>query len=116
MTSLFDLPFEEPEPEEPARPQRPEAPYTVSGLTSALRDVIDGAFGLIAVEGEVSNCRTWTTGHIYFTLKDELAQLRAVVFRTTARQLKFTLQDGLHVVVRGRLGRRRGDQAVRYQR
>jgi exodeoxyribonuclease VII large subunit len=104
MTSLFDLPFEEPEPDEPAQPQRPQAPYTVSGLTSALRDVIDGAFGVIAVEGEVSNCRTWTTGHIYFTLKDELAQLRAVVFRTTARQLKFALQDGLHVVVRGRLG------------
>jgi exodeoxyribonuclease VII large subunit len=103
MASLFDLPFEEPEADEPAPPRRPEAPYTVSGLTAALRDVIDGAFGVIAVEGEVSNCRTWTTGHVYFTLKDELAQLRAVIFRTTARQLKFTLQDGEHVVVRGRL-------------
>jgi hypothetical protein len=103
MASLFDLPFEEPEADEPAPPRRPEAPYTVSGLTAALRDVIDGAFGVIAVEGEVSNCRTWTTGHVYFTLNDELAQVRAVIFRTTARQLKFTLQDGEHVVVRGRL-------------
>jgi exodeoxyribonuclease VII large subunit len=105
MTSLFDLPFEEPEPvpDEPAAAPRPVGPYTVSALTARLREVIDAGFGLIHVEGEISNCRTWTTGHMFFTLKDDRAQIRCVMFRSTVRQLKFSLADGLHVTIRGRL-------------
>jgi exodeoxyribonuclease VII large subunit len=57
----------------------------------------------VTVEGEVSNCKPWSSGHIYFTLKDDYAQVRAVLFRMQARQLKFRLEDGMHVVVRGRL-------------
>jgi exodeoxyribonuclease VII large subunit len=76
---------------------------SVSEITAAIRDTIDGAFGFLTVEGELSNCRQWSSGHIYFTLKDDAAQLRAVMFRTTARTLKFRPEDGMHVIARGRL-------------
>jgi exodeoxyribonuclease VII large subunit len=76
---------------------------SVSELTAELRLVIEDTFHAVVVEGEVSNCRQWSSGHIYFTLKDDRAQIRAVMFRTTARTLRFTLEDGLHVVVRGRV-------------
>jgi exodeoxyribonuclease VII large subunit len=92
-----DLPFDEPA----ARPGR--EPLTVSELTARLRDLVERGFGMIGVEGEISNCRQWSSGHLYFTLKDDYAQLRAVMFRTTARQLKFRPADGMHVVARGRL-------------
>ena len=53
--------------------------------------------------GEISNCRLWNTGHLYFTLKDPGAQIKAVMFRSDVRSLKFKPEDGLHVVVRGRI-------------
>jgi exodeoxyribonuclease VII large subunit len=78
-------------------------PYTVSGLTARLKALIELQIGSVAVEGEISNCRPASSGHLYFTLKDDVAQLRAVMFRTTARLLKFAPEDGQHVVARGRL-------------
>jgi exodeoxyribonuclease VII large subunit len=56
------------------------------------------------VDGEISNCRLWNTGHLYFTLKDGSAQIKAVMFRSAVRYLKFKPEDGLHVTIRGRLG------------
>ena len=56
------------------------------------------------VEGEISNCRVWNTGHVYFTLKDDRAQIRAVMFRSAVRYLRFTVEDGLHVIARGHVG------------
>jgi exodeoxyribonuclease VII large subunit len=82
---------------------RPPAPLTVSELTRAIKDTLEPDFSALWVEGEISNCRQWSSGHIYLTLKDARAQIRAVVFRTTARTLKFTLDDGMRVLVRGRL-------------
>jgi len=55
------------------------------------------------VEGELSNCRLWNTGHLYFTLKDSSAQIRGVIFRSALRYLKFKPADGLRIVARGRL-------------
>ena len=55
------------------------------------------------VEGELSNCKLWHTGHLYFTLKDAGAQIRGVMFRSAVRQLKFRAEDGQHVVARGRI-------------
>jgi exodeoxyribonuclease VII large subunit len=98
MDDSFDLPFDEP------AGRGPSPPLSVSDLTARLKAVVEGAFDRVTVEGEVSNCRRWSSGHIYFTLKDERAQLRAVVFRLTARQLRFALEDGMHVVARGRIG------------
>jgi len=91
-------------PEEPAAPERKQAgPYSVSEISAKLKQLIEGKFGQVAVEGEVSNCKPWSSGHIYFTLKDDYSQLRAVLFRMQARQLKFRVEDGLRVVARGRL-------------
>ena len=97
MDEWVALPFDEP------AERGPRAPLSVSELTSRLRTVLEGTFARVTVEGEISNCRRWSSGHIYFTLKDASAQLRAVVFRTTARQLACTPEDGLHVVARGRI-------------
>jgi exodeoxyribonuclease VII large subunit len=76
---------------------------TVSALTARLKAAIERGFGSLLVEGEISNCKQWSSGHIYFTLKDDFAQIRAVMFRTTARQLKFRPEDGMHIVARGRV-------------
>jgi exodeoxyribonuclease VII large subunit len=78
-------------------------PLSVSELTAELKQVVEHTFGRVLVEGEISNCKQWSSGHIYFTLKDDRAQIRAVAFRLTARQLRFTLEDGLRVVIRGRV-------------
>ena len=83
---------------------RGAAPISVSDLTNALKLVLEDTFGVLSVEGEVSNCKQWSSGHIYFTLKDERAQIRAVMFRMTARTLTFRLEDGMRVVARGRIG------------
>jgi exodeoxyribonuclease VII large subunit len=77
---------------------------SVSELTAAIRGTLEASFGDVWVEGEISNCRVWNTGHAYFTLKDEHAQIRGVMFRSAVRYLKFALEDGLHVIARGRLG------------
>jgi len=106
MPDLFDTPFEEPPDPEPAReaPPRPRRRIiSVSELTAEIRNVLEGQLGEMWVEGEISNCRIWNTGHMYFTLKDESAQIRSVMFRGTLRYLRFKPEDGLHVVARGRL-------------
>jgi len=103
MSDLFSLPFEEDrKPAPPAPPQR--RVVTVSELTNAIRDLLETGFGDIWVEGEISNCRLWNTGHLYFTLKDGGAQIKGVMFRSAVRYLKFKPEDGLHVIARGRLG------------
>src|SRR6478672_3989333 len=92
----YALPFDEP-------PLRPTGPLSVSDLTANLKHLIESAFGFLTVVGEISNCKAWSSGHVYFTLKDDYAQIRAVMFRTKARVLKFRPEDGQRVIVRGRL-------------
>jgi exodeoxyribonuclease VII large subunit len=74
---------------------------TVSELTARIRDLLTKNFLDIWVEGEISNCREAQSGHIYFTLKDERAQVRCVFFKQQQRGIKFRPEDGLHVTVRG---------------
>ncbi len=76
---------------------------SVSELTQAIKDLLEGKFPDVWVTGEVSNFRAAGSGHIYFTLKDAKAQLRAVCFRNQARYLKFRPADGLAVIARGHL-------------
>ena len=106
MADLFDQPFED-EPAGKSEPVRPVAVrrriLTVSELTNEIRASLESGFGELWVEGEISNCRVWNTGHVYFTLKDTTAQLKAVMFRTAYRYLRFKVEDGLHVIARGRL-------------
>src|SRR5215207_8453559 len=105
MSGLFDQPFEEEPPaREAADPPRPRRRIvTVAELTAGIRESLESGFGELWVEGEISNCRVWNTGHVYFTLKDQTAQLKAVMFRSAFRYLKFKIDDGIHVVARGRL-------------
>lgn len=72
-------------------------------MTGLLRTSIEAQFSDIWLEGELSNLRAPGSGHVYCTLKDKTSQIRAVLFRATAVRLRFALQEGLHVVVRGRL-------------
>jgi exodeoxyribonuclease VII large subunit len=76
---------------------------TVTELTVRVRDLLETAFVEVWVEGELSNCRIWNTGHVYFTLKDASTQIRAVIFRSALRYLKFKPTDGLRVIARGRV-------------
>src|SRR5215210_2354251 len=106
MSSLFDLPFDEPESpatRKPAKEPKPRVVFSVSDITAGIRGVLETEYADVWVEGEISNCRLWNTGHLYFTLKDPGAQLKAVMFKTQVRSLKFKPEDGLHVIVRGRL-------------
>jgi len=82
---------------------RREFIYTVSQLTQEIKDLLEEHFIDIWVEGEVSNVRVPPSGHIYFTLKDQWSQLRVLIFRQQARDLRFTPEDGLHIICRGRV-------------
>ncbi|MFN3477197.1 MAG: exodeoxyribonuclease VII large subunit [Candidatus Methylomirabilales bacterium] len=76
--------------------------YTVSELTAEIKAVLEDGFPGIWLEGEISNFRQHhNSGHMYFTLKDEESQIRAVMFRYANRSLRFTPQDGLHVLAYG---------------
>jgi len=74
---------------------------TVSELTARIRDLLAKNFTGLSVEGEISNCREAQSGHLYFTLKDEKAQIRCVWFKQDRRGLKFRVEDGLKVTLRG---------------
>ncbi len=76
---------------------------TVSELTRQIRSHVEHQFPSVWVEGEISNLRCPSSGHQYLTLKDQGSQIRAVLFRSQAQRLKFALQDGLEVLVLGRL-------------
>ncbi len=78
--------------------------YTVSALTEEIKDLLEGHFDFVWVEGEISNFRSPSSGHYYMVLKDENAQIRAVMFRPQTRYLKFTPEDGMKVIVQGRIG------------
>src|SRR5258708_11194802 len=75
--------------------------FTVSELTARIRDLLAKNFTDVAVEGEISNCRPAQSGHLYFTLKDEKAQVRCVWFKQQMRGVRFRAEDGLKVSVRG---------------
>jgi exodeoxyribonuclease VII large subunit len=128
MSDLFDLPFEEEEEPEVDRSQSAVAPATetsplvtrapstvraekpaerrilsVTELTVRVRDLLETDLYEVWVEGELSNCKIWNTGHLYFTLKDSTTQVRGFMFRSTLRYLRFKPADGLRVVARGKV-------------
>ncbi len=77
--------------------------WTVRALVSAVRSHIEREYSDCWVEGEISNLRIPDSGHLYFTLKEESAQIRVVMFRSAAKLLRFRPENGLHVTVRGRI-------------
>ncbi|MCK6600460.1 MAG: exodeoxyribonuclease VII large subunit [Bacteroidetes bacterium] len=76
---------------------------TVSQLTRQLKKIVEQGFPDISIQGEISNCRTQSSGHVYLTLKDEGAQLPAVIWRGTAQSLGIRPQDGMKVIADGEL-------------
>jgi exodeoxyribonuclease VII large subunit len=77
--------------------------YTVAELNAAIRGLLGSEFNDVWVAGEISGSKTASSGHCYFTLKDQDAQLRCVCFRASLRYLKFKPQDGIAVLARGRI-------------
>ncbi len=77
--------------------------YAVSRLVREARSVLEGSFPLLWVEGELSNLASPASGHIYFTLKDEAAQVRCAMFKGRNRQLRFTPENGMQVLLRVRV-------------
>ena len=90
----LDLVFEE--------PPHTRRIWPVRDLVGQVRELVEGQFSDVWVEGEISNLRPAPSGHVYFTLKDADAQLPVVLFRRQALLLRFRPEDGLHVLVRGR--------------
>jgi len=76
---------------------------TVSALTELIRKTLEGSFPAVVVEGELSNFRPSSTGHLYFTLKDSGASISAIMFRNRIRSLSFEPKDGMLLRVRGSL-------------
>lgn len=85
---------------EPAHPKV----YGVSELTREIQDALEHRFDTLWVEGEVSSLSTPVSGHCYMVLKDQAAQIRAVMFRMQMRTLRFALENGMKVLARGRIG------------
>ena len=77
--------------------------WTVRGLVSAIRTLVEREYTDVWVEGEISNFRPAESGHLYFTLKDGDAQMRVVIFRSQARLLRFKPENGMQVLARGRV-------------
>lgn len=78
-------------------------PLSVSQLTNSIRITLESRFNAVWVEGEISNFKSHSSGHWYFTLKDSNAQIRAKCFRSTNTRIRFRPADGLHVRARGKL-------------
>ena len=76
---------------------------TVSELTCSIKGLLETEFPFVTVTGEISNLRRPHSGHLYFTLKDDAAQLKAVLFKLQQRYLAETPKDGMQVVCRGRI-------------
>ena len=89
---VMDLPFQ------------PPRIYTVSALTVEIKSLLEEEFDFVWVEGEISNFAHPSSGHYYMSLKDENAQIRAVMFKPQAHYLKFIPENGMKVIVRGRIG------------
>jgi len=92
-----------PEPRPAPRPLPRRRALTVSELTDRIQGALEVEFHDVWVEGEVSNLKIAASGHWYFSLKDDRAQLRAVVWKTAARLIRFRPKDGMQVLARGGL-------------
>lgn len=84
-----------------ASPAQDPLVLSVSQLTHAIKMCLEGTFPVVWLQGEISNCKPHSSGHIYFSLKDANAQISAVMWRQEASQLKSPPKDGMQVLVRG---------------
>src|SRR5687767_11334843 len=96
-----ELDFSEPRP--PPQPTETRDIYTPARLNREARTMLERGFPALWVEGEISNLSRPSSGHWYFSLKDESAQLRCAMFRQRNMLARFTPKDGMHVQIRGRV-------------
>lgn len=96
MTQDFDF-------STPAAPQNDRDIYTPARLNREARTLLERGFGSLWLEGELSNLSKPSSGHWYFSLKDESAQLRSAMFRQRNMLVNFAPKDGMRVLVRGRV-------------
>ena len=80
-----------------------EKVFSVTELNSIIKEILEGTFPTIRLEGEISGLKTQSSGHIYFSLKDSSSLLSAVMFRGSAQHLSFIPKDGMKVQVSGKL-------------
>ncbi|MES2855118.1 MAG: exodeoxyribonuclease VII large subunit, partial [Bdellovibrionota bacterium] len=109
VRNLADIPPLPPMPDEDEmqspEPQRLREPQilSVSDLNKHIRSLLEGEFPLVWLKAEISNFKAHTSGHFYFSLKDSKAQISAVMFRGFNSQLRFRPEDGMEVLVRGKI-------------
>ena len=84
-----------------ARSEAEAMKYSVSGLTAQLKSLVEKSFPAVTVEGEITNCKFSSTGHLYFSLKDNSAKLSCALFRSDLGRVPFMPQDGQQVTVSG---------------
>jgi exodeoxyribonuclease VII large subunit len=77
--------------------------FTITEVTGIIKQIFDENFNNISITGEISNFKKHTSGHIYFTLKDEGAQISAVIWRSLANSIRMNMQDGMKVIVKGNI-------------
>jgi exodeoxyribonuclease VII large subunit len=77
--------------------------FTITEITRGIKEVLEAGFSSVTVQGEISNCKLHSSGHLYLTLKDEQSQLQAVMWRSRVGRIPFTPQDGMKVVARGNI-------------
>mgnify|MGYP000886972400 CR=1 FL=1 len=78
-----------------------ERPVKISEITAIIKEILEGSFPSVLLEGEISNYRPSSTGHLYFTLKDDSSSISAVMFKGRSRQLAFVPRDGMLVRAKG---------------
>lgn len=93
---LFSIP--EPELDQSKKPKI----YSVIEITRKIKILLEESFASLTVRGEISNLTKHSSGHIYFTLKDEQAQIKSVIWRSVVSSLLVDVREGIKVLVRGK--------------
>lgn len=96
MTDLFDF-------ESSQQNNKVRKVYSVTEINGEIKAILEQSYGCIWLSGEVSGFKTYSSGHMYFTLKDENSQISAVMFSTYNQKLKFMFKDGMQVLVYGKI-------------
>jgi exodeoxyribonuclease VII large subunit len=83
--------------------EAPRRVFSISELNSRVHELLEASFPELWIEGEISNCKAYPSGHTYLSLKDDKSQIRAVLFKGSAFGIKFKFQDGMKILARGRV-------------
>ena len=101
-------------PDDSSSTEKIKKPFSVSQITRQIKLILESEFRSLAIEGELSNVKCASSGHLYFILKDDQSQIRCVMFRQFASNTHFQPENGLEVVVKGQLSvyKQRGEYQI----